>query len=218
MRYKACIFDLDGTTTDSVGAIAHTANLVLEKYGLPAQPEEAYKHFAGDGQFELIKRALRAAGDTKLEYYDAVMADYIEEFRTGCTYNVVPYDGILPMLEELKRMGIKTATLSNKRHDNVIHVVETVFGDGLFDVVMGQSDDIPKKPAPDGVYKILDKLGVDVSQCLYIGDTNTDIFTGKNAGADTVGVTWGFRGREELEEAGAVYIVDSPEQILEICR
>ena len=83
---------------------------------------------------------------------------------------------------------------------------------------MGQSDDIPKKPAPDGVYKILDKLGVDVSQCLYIGDTNTDIFTGKNAGADTVGVTWGFRGREELEEAGAVYIVDSPEQILEICR
>lgn len=144
MRYKACIFDLDGTTTDSVGAIAHTANLVLEKYGLPAQPEEAYKHFAGDGQFELIKRALRAAGDTKLEYYDAVMADYIEEFRTGCTYNVVPYDGILPMLEELKHMGIKTATLSNKRHDNVIHVVETVFGDGLFDVVMGQSDDIPK--------------------------------------------------------------------------
>ena len=122
------------------------------------------------------------------------------------------------MLEELKHMGIKTATLSNKRHDNVIHVVETVFGDGLFDVVMGQSDDIPKKPAPDGVYKILDKLGVDVSQCLYIGDTNTDIFTGKNAGADTVGVTWGFRGREELEEAGAVYIVDSPEQILEICR
>lgn len=218
MKYEMCIFDLDGTTTDSVGAIAHTANLVLKMHGFKPNPEEAYKQFAGDGQFELIKRALRAAGDDKLEKYEAVMADYIEYFKTGCTYNVVPYDGIVELLENLKKMGIKIATLSNKRHENVINVVETVFGKGFFDEVQGQSDDCPKKPAPDGAFKIMDKYGIKPEKCLYIGDTNTDMLTGKNAGTDTVGVTWGFRDRQELVEAGATFIVDSPKEILEICK
>lgn len=216
MKYEMCIFDLDGTTTDSVGAIAHTANMVLELHGFAAHPVEAYKKFAGDGQFELIKRALTAAGDKNLEEYDAVMADYIKYFKTGCTYNVVPYDGIAELLNSLKSMGIKLATLSNKRHENVISVVETVFGGRIFDEVMGHTDLCPKKPAPDGVIKIIKKYDISPDKCLYIGDTGTDMLTGKNAGVDTVGVTWGFRDRQELVETGAVYIVDSPKEILEI--
>jgi len=218
MKYDLCIFDLDGTTTDSVEAIADSANKVLALLGLEAQPVEAYKHFAGDGQFELIKRALRAAGDEKLEFYDRAMADYIEIFKTGCTYHVKPYDGITQLLNDLRRLGVKTATLSNKRHNNVVHVIDTVFKKGTFDCVLGQNDDIPKKPAPDGVYKIIDKTGADVSKCLYIGDTDTDMLTGRNAGVDTVGVTWGFRDRKELERAGAKYIVDTPGEILELVK
>lgn len=218
MRYDMCIFDLDGTTTDSLGAISHTANEVLQLHGLPAQPVNAYKSFVGDGQFELIKRALAAAGDTKLEKYDEVMADYIEHFKTGCTYNVVPYSGITQLLLSLKETGIKIATLSNKRHENVVHVVNTVFGPDMFDEVLGQSDSFPRKPAPDGVFMIIEKFRIAPDKCLYIGDTNTDILTGRNAGLDTAGVTWGFRTREELEEAGADYIVNLPQEILEICK
>lgn len=216
MKYEMCIFDLDGTTTDSVDAIAHTANKVLVLHGFAPNPVESYKQFAGDGQFELIKRALIAAGDKALEKYDEIMADYIKYFKTGCTYNVVPYDGIVSLLVSLKNMGIKLATLSNKRHENVISVVETVFGREIFDEVVGHTDSCPKKPAPDGAIRIMDKYGISPDKCLYIGDTGTDMLTGKNAGIDTVGVTWGFRDREELIQAGAVYIVDSPEEILEI--
>lgn len=216
MKYEICIFDLDGTTTDSVGAIAHTANKVLALHGFEPNPVESYKQFAGDGQFELIKRALTAAGDKNLTKYDEVMADYIKYFKTECTYNVVPYDGITELLNSLKAMGIKLATLSNKRHENVISVIEAVFGNDIFDEVLGNTDSCPKKPAPDGVFKILNKYDISPDKCLYIGDTGTDMLTGKNAGVDTVGVTWGFRDREELIQTGAAYIVDSPKEILEI--
>mgnify|MGYP002794593254 CR=1 FL=1 len=215
-KYKVCIFDLDGTITDSVGAIAHTANQTLELFGLAAQPVEAYKQFAGDGQYELIKRALTAAGDENLACYEKAMPKYIELFRDGCTYGVTAFDGIKELLGYLKEKGCKIAVLSNKHQVNTTKVVETVFGKNYFDVVMGQSDTCEKKPSPQGAWMIAEKFGLKPEECLYFGDTDTDMKTGKNAGMDTVGVTWGFRSRQELKDNGAKYIVDEPKEIMGI--
>lgn len=215
MRYKIWILDLDGTAADTVESIACTANRVLEEFNLTPQPVESYKSFAGDGQFVLIQRALKSAGDTELAYYERVMERYVEEFKSGCTYHVKPYDGLKEILETAKKEGIKLAILSNKRHNNVLTVVGAAYGDGFFDFVLGNTDDIKKKPAPDGIYYILDKYKIDSGDCLYIGDTDVDMQTGNNAGCITVGVTWGFRDRHELEENNADYIIDEPKGLLQ---
>ena len=216
MKYKLCIFDLDGTTSDSVGAIAHTANECLELYGLKANPVDDYKMFAGEGQYELIKRALIAAGDKELKLYNQVMPKYIELFKTGCIYNVATYPGIIELLKEIKQKQIKIAILSNKQNDNTVKVVEKIFGKDFFDVILGQKDTHNRKPSPEGAYIIMEELKVKAEECLYIGDTATDMETGINAGIDTVGVTWGFRTRQELAFAKAKYIVDEPKEILKL--
>jgi len=216
MKYKLCIFDLDGTTADSVCAIAHTAIQCLELYGLKTNPVEDYKMFAGEGQYELIKRALKAAGDKELKLYEQVMPKYIELFITGCIYNVDSYPGVIEMLKEMKQKEIKIAILSNKQNDNTVKVVEKIYGKGFFDVILGQKDTHNRKPSPEGVFILMKEFKVKAEECLYVGDTATDMETGINAGIDTVGVTWGFRTREELVFAKAKYIVDEPKEILEL--
>ena len=133
-------------------------------------------------------------------------------------YHVVPYDHIVWALGELKRQGVKIAVFSNKPHISAVSVVETIFGKGLFDHIQGQTDLIPIKPDPTGVYEILDQFGVQKDECLYFGDTNTDMLTGRNAGVITVGVTWGFRPRSELEQYGADVLIDSAKEIPELAK
>lgn len=212
---KAFIFDLDGTIVDSVGAIASCANDCLMEKGLKPHPVNAYMQFAGDGQYELIKRALRAAGDEKLSYYDEVMARYVEWFQERCHIGCMAYEGITEMLKELKKAGIKLAVLSNKAHKNSVKVVEHVFGEGFFDYIQGQMDNINRKPAPDGALMVMKELGVEATECIYVGDTSVDMQTGKAAGIFTVGVTWGFRDRAELVDNHADGIVDKPSQLLQ---
>ena len=129
-----------------------------------------------------------------------------------------PYDYVEWALNELKAKGIRIAVFSNKPHASAVSVVETIFGKGLFDHIQGQTDRIPIKPDPTGVYEILKEFGADKSECLYFGDTNTDMMTGHNAGVTTVGVTWGFRPRTELEEYKADIIIDSAREIPGLIR
>lgn len=206
---KAYIFDLDGTLVDSLYAIANCANFCLKEAGFKEQKVEDYKYFVGDGQYELIKRALVAAGDTELKSYEKVMARYIERFKDTCHIGCKAYDGMTEKLNELKSKGIKLAVLSNKAHINTLKVIEEVYGNCVFDVVMGQKDNVPKKPAPDGVFNIMKELNVNADECVYVGDTSVDMKTGKAAGLFTIGVTWGFRDRKELEENNADKIVDN---------
>ncbi len=128
-------------------------------------------------------------------------------------YEVKPYEGILDLLLWLKEKGIRMAVFSNKPDAEAKRVVSHVFGDEFFSMVVGQRDHVPKKPAPDGVYEILDHLGIKKEECWYFGDTNTDMMTGKGAGLFTVGVLWGFRKRAELEEYHADLIVEKPDEI-----
>lgn len=213
---KACIFDLDGTTLDTVESIATTANMVLSEFALEVHPNDSYKEFAGDGQVELVKRALIASGDTELKYFEKAMSRYIELFASKCTYNVVPYDGIRELFEELKKRDIKICIFSNKQHDNVVSILNELFGENYFDYVLGQKDTHKKKPSGEGIDIILENINIDMKNCIYIGDTNTDMMTGKNYGLYTVGVTWGFRKQRELIEANADYIIDNPLDLVKI--
>lgn len=210
---KICIFDLDGTLAKTQESIARPVNMTLEHFGLPAQPVEAFNYYAGDGIKNALKRALIDAGDTEAEHLEEGLPMCRAWMQEDPTYHVVPYDHMVWALEELKSHGVKIAVFSNKPHESAVSVVETIFGMGCFDHIQGQTDTIPIKPDPSGVYEILDKFGAEKSECLYFGDTNTDMLTGHNAGVTTVGVTWGFRPRAELEEYNADIIIDSAEEI-----
>lgn len=214
--FKCCIFDLDGTLLDTVASLAHSANRAMEKFGLPPQPVERYKYFAGDGQIELIKRCVIASGDTYLTNFYKVLHEYIKLFEKDCIYEVKPYDGITELTCWLKANNIKIAVLTNKQHDNALYVLNSVFGENYFDFILGQDDTHEKKPSRTGVDIILRKMNVKEDECIYIGDTNTDMKTGKNAGLFTVGVTWGFRDYEELKKGEPQAIIDSPLQLRDI--
>lgn len=212
---QACIFDLDGTLLYTLDSIAAPTNRVLEHFGLPAQPLEAYKYFIGDGLKNEMKRALIAAGDEGASHLEEAFALCEQWFGEDPLYHVEPYDGIPEMLAALKERGVRLAVLSNKPHAQAVSVVETIFGKGTFDHIQGQTDRIPIKPDPTGVYEVLEALGVAAGDCLYIGDTNTDMRTGKNADLRTVGVTWGYRPRTELKEGGADIIIGRPAQLID---
>lgn len=214
--YKAAIFDLDGTLTDTLESMAVAGNKTLESFGLEKRGVEEYKYFAGDGADTLVRRILVAAGDTECKLFDKAYNLYKKEFAIDCTYKVKPYDGIMDMVKQLKDKGIKLAILSNKPHARVVEVVYKFFGEGIFDIVQGQVDDVAKKPDPQGAILIAQKLGVQVDECIYVGDTDVDMKTGKSADMYTVGVLWGFREEEELKVNGADKIVSKPSEIIEL--
>lgn len=211
---KAVIFDLDGTLSDSIASIKYCADLAVKPLGMGPFTVEQYKYFVGDGAANLIKRCLVAGGDKELVHFEEAFARYKEIFRENCMYKVKPYDGIVELLQGLKDRGIKIAVLSNKPHVETINVIESLFGKGYFDLIQGQKPDVPIKPSPEGVFQILKELGMKVEEVVYIGDTCTDMKTGKAAGAFTVGALWGFRDRKELEENQADVIIGHPMELL----
>ena len=214
---KAVIFDLDGTLTDTLSSIANTANTVLKNNNFPPQPTEAYKQFAGDGAKVLIERALKAAGDNEVEeHINEVLAQYLKLFEKGCIEGVKPFKNIPELLKELKERGIKICILSNKPQMMTIEVVNNIFGENIFDIVQGQSEEIPPKPHQKGIQSIMKRLEVKAEECLYVGDSGVDMDTGNLAGIESVGVLWGFREKSELEAHNATYIISDPLEILTI--
>lgn len=216
--YRLCIFDLDGTLLNTISALTFTTNETLETFGLPGITPAQTKKMVGDGYKKLVERALLACGDEKLVHYEAALSVYMENFARYSMKDVVPYDGIPHLLRYLKDKGVKLAVYSNKPHYQAVEGIEAIFGSGYFDCIRGEQADTPKKPAPDGALLVCRELGMTPSDCLYLGDTNTDMRTGLAAGMDTVGVTWGFRDREELLSFNPRYIVDSPDQVEEIVK
>ena len=211
---KAVIFDLDGTLSDSIHSIKYCGDKAMEAVGLGGFSTDDYKYFVGDGAANLIKRALIANGDTELKFFDEAFVVYKEVFRENCMYKVEPYEGIRDLLAALKEKEIKIVVLSNKPHAETINVIETLFGKGYFDVIQGQKENVPIKPSPEGAFQILKQLEMTADEILYLGDTATDMKTGKSTGAFTIGALWGFRERKELEEGGADAIIAHPLEVL----
>lgn len=211
---KAVIFDLDGTLSDSIHSIKYCADRAVAEFGFGPFTEQQYKYFVGDGAANLVRRALAAGGDEEGIHFEEAFARYKEIFRENCMYQVVPYDGISELLAALKEKGVKIAVLSNKPHAETVNVIETLFGKNYFDVIQGQKENVAIKPSPEGVFQILEQLGLTVEEVLYLGDTSTDMKTGKSAGAFTLGALWGFRERQELEENHADAIIAHPREVL----
>lgn len=212
---KACIFDMDGTTVNTINSIAYFANNALIKAGLDKIETNVYKKLVGNGAKVLVERMLQTVGADE-SYFEKVSPEYNTTYENDFLYLTEPYDGVLDMLKDLKNMGITTTILSNKPHSTAIKVSEALFGSELIDICYGARDGIALKPDPEGVFAIIEELGLEKNECIYIGDTSTDMKTGKSAGLYTVGVLWGFRDREELEESGADIIISHPAEIINI--
>ena len=215
---KACIFDLDGTLTNTLESMTYSVNLTLEEMGLSKITKDQCRLFVGNGARVLMEKSLKAAGDTDASRIEEGMEIYGRIFDRNCTYHVTPYEGIPEMLKALKDKGIQLAVLSNKPDRQTVKVVKAIFGEELFDKVQGQTAEIPRKPSPLGPLAIAKEFNAKPSECLYMGDTKTDMDTGNAAGMFTIGVTWGFRPRKELEEHHAAKIVDKPEEILDYAK
>lgn len=214
--YRGCIFDLDGTLLNTLEGIAHTTNLTLASFGLAPFETEAYKLFVGDGAGKLIERVLLERGDKDLLLYDEMLAAYHRFFAVHCMYKLEPYDGIMDLIHSLKEKGVKIAVVSNKPHERVLQNMDAIFGKDFFDHLQGEKPGVNRKPDPAAVFETLKALGLNKEECLYVGDTNTDMMTGRNAGLDTAGVTWGFRSEEELRSYNPAYIVHHPSEIGDI--
>lgn len=214
---KLCIFDLDGTILDTLTAIAHFGNLGLSEIQLAPIAQKEYKYFAGDGRVKLIHRALSFYNADTPENYDKVSAAYDRAYEADPLYKTDTFDGMREALLELKNNGVRFAVCTNKPHNVASDAVARIFGD-MFDTVMGIGDGDIIKPDPTNTLKIINNAGVDKRDCLFIGDTNIDINTGKNAGIETVGVLWGFRDKKELEDAGADFIISKPCELIDIVK
>ena len=216
--YKACIFDLDGTLTDTLESLTYSVNATLKELELGQITDEQCKAFVGNGARRLIERSLQAAGDEYAERIEEAMEVYGRIFKEFCTYHVIPYAGIVEMLKELKMQNVRLGVLSNKPHLQTQDVVATFFEEELFTAIYGQQEHVPRKPDPTALYMIMEKWGITKEECIYIGDSEVDMKTGCAAGVTTIGVSWGFRTREVLVENGATYVVDKPEEIISIVK
>lgn len=212
---KACIFDLDGTLTNTLESMTYSVNLTLKEMGLSQITKDQCRMFVGNGARVLIEESLKASGDPKASRIEEGMKIYGRIFDQNCTYHVTPYEGISEMLKALKDRGIHLAVLSNKPDRQTVKVVKEIFGDNIFDYAQGQKDGIRRKPEPDGVWYLMEQMQVSKEECLYIGDSEVDAATGKNAGLKTIGVLWGFRDRKTLETAGADHLIERPEELLQ---
>ena len=212
---KACIFDLDGTLTNTLESMTYSVNLTLEEMGLSKITKDQCRLFVGNGARVLMEKSLKAAGDTDASRIEEGMEIYGRIFGRNCTYHVTPYEGIPEMLKALKDKGIHLAVLSNKPDRQTVKVVKAIFGEELFDYAQGQKEGIRRKPEPDGVWYLMEQMHVSKEECLYIGDSEVDAATGRNAGLKTIGVLWGFRDRKTLETAGADDLIDRPDELLQ---
>ncbi len=215
---RLAVFDLDGTAANTLENLAFCANSVIAGYGMSPIEAWRFKYFVGDGSYVQMRRLLEYKdlyhGEEDKPLLDELFGKYIDFLAVHCADNVVPYDGIIETVGELKKRGIQSVVFSNKPHRQAVKVIETVFPEDCFSAVRGQVEGFPRKPDPEGALILAEQAKVKPEECIYLGDTNTDMQTGKAAGMLTLGVLWGFRERDELEKAGADHIISAPAEIL----
>ncbi len=210
----AVIFDLDGTLLDTLDDLAAGVNYCMEKYGVPLHTREEVRGMVGNGIYVLLEKALPGGRD--FPQYDECVQDFSRYYSEHMMDRTRAFDGIDQMLERLAERGYGLAIVSNKFDSAVKDLNRQYFGD-VIPVAIGEAEaaGIKKKPAPDTVFAAMRELGAEPRQCICVGDSEVDIRTARNAGMPCICVTWGFKTREFLEDQGAEFIVDTPEELLE---
>ena len=212
MRYKAILFDLDGTLLDTLEDLATAANRALGTLGLPAHPTDAYRVFVGDGLRTLAERILPGEQRSAAQV-DALVAAFEREYSRTWNERTEPYAGVPEMLDRLTGDGYRLSVLSNKPDAFTRLCVEQLLPHWTFAPLYGQRPGVPKKPDPAAALAIAAELGLDPAEVLYLGDTATDMHTARAAGMAAVGVLWGFRSADELHAAGARHLITHPGEL-----
>lgn len=210
--YKAVIFDLDGTLLDTLGDLHAAVNHALNAFGFPERSIDEVRRFIGNGVVKLMERS--TPEDTDAETNRRCLDVFRQYYLIHMQDMTAPYEGVIELIEKLREKGIKTAVVSNKLHQAVYELCEDYFP-GIIDEAIGVSVESERKPSPVNVYKALEKMDVTADECIYIGDSEVDVQTSHNAGVKCIGVTWGFRDREELVEAGAELIMENCDDIFQ---
>ena len=197
------LWDLDGTLLDTLEDLADAVNFALREFGYPVRSVEEVRCFVGNGARRLIERAVPENGDVS-----AVFDTFRTYYNAHCQIKTKPYDGIM---EALRKLGEKypMAVVSNKP-DSAVKPLCAAYFPGLY--ARGESTDCPRKPAPDMVFKAMEAIGVE--RCVYVGDSEVDVLTARNAGVPCVSVLWGFRDRGEIEEAGGSHFCEHTEELV----
>ncbi len=211
-KYQAVIFDLDGTLADSLEDIADAMNRTLTKFGFPVHEYKDYKYFVGKGLKNLTISCL-PENERNDETVEKCFRFLMEDYRQNYLVKTKLYDGISDLLDDLDKKGLKLAVLSNKTDEITQSICNVILKYWHFEVILGFSDTFPRKPKPDAALFIAKQLNVSPEKMLYLGDTGIDMRTACAAGMFPVGVTWGFRKREELEEYGAKLIINHPMEL-----
>lgn len=217
MNYKGIIFDLDGTLTDTLKDVAVCMNAVLENHELPVFPEIEYKLFIGGGLYALIESVVPPALQNA-EFNKILAEEFLALYEKNAVVYTKLYPGIPELLTELEEMPIKKGILSNKLHPIVLEVVEKLLSPWRFHSVWGVKPDYPKKPDPACALEIAKELRVGTGEILFVGDSGSDMETAVLAGMVPVGVLWGFRDKAELREHGSAYLLEKPEDLLDIVK
>lgn len=213
MKFKAIIFDLDGTLVDTLPGIAAAVNRVLAKAGLPEHDTERYKAFIGDGLAKLVQRALPGEITAPTMVRQAI-ADTAREYDRSWAASSKLYPGISGLLQACAAAGLKLAVITNKPDKPARDMVDYFFPSNIFSHVAGAVSSIPPKPDPTGVELAMGKLGVDPGDCLFLGDMAVDIETAQNAGMVPVGALWGYQSADALLTAGAGILVRTPADLM----
>ncbi|WP_312370700.1 HAD family hydrolase [Lachnoclostridium sp.] len=214
-QIKTVIFDLDGTLLNTLEDLQSSVNATLSTYGYPERSLEEVRQFVGNGVARLMELAVPEQLDS--EKSKEVLDNFKLHYAKNCNNKTKPYDGILTLLSDLKNQGYRLAIVSNK-FDAAVKDLNQLYFSNYIEVAIGQREGVRKKPYPDTVNIALKELGSCAQEALYIGDSEVDIETAKNAGLRMISVDWGFRKREELIQNGAKIIVEKPEDIIEYLK
>ncbi len=211
---RAVLFDLDGTLLDTLDDLADSGNAVLQAHGFEAHSVEAYRNFIGDGMGKLVERIFPLGEVSDPAALAQRLQEYKAAYQDRWRNKTKVYEGIPELLGKLSEQGVKTGVLTNKAHTFAVRCVEEFFGDHPWDVVLGQRESVPRKPDAAGARDALEKMGVSAEEALFVGDSSVDMQTAVNAGITAIGVSWGFRGREELITNGASVVIDAPGELV----
>ena len=212
--YKTVLFDLDGTLLDSLQDLAQASNYVCRLHGWPEHSLEAYRHFVGNG-IPMLCRRFSPESQRDSQTQAQVLAEFQTYYSLHKQDTTGPYPGIPLLLKALQREGISYGVVTNKEHTLAQAIVEHYFPREV-KWVQGATPELPSKPDPAGVLRLMNQMRAEPSTTLFVGDSDVDIYTACNAGIDSCGVLWGFRSQEELTQAGAVHLARNVEHLAAI--
>ncbi len=211
---QVVIFDLDGTLLQTLPSITVSSNAMLKYFGLPSVDMDLVARFIGNGSRILVERLMRHAGREEPLIVEEALKVYLDVFEIHCTDGVEPFDGVPEMLRDLRSMGADLAVVTNKNASMTARVLSAAFAPDLFSDIRGYTPSFPLKPDPSLTIDVLQNLQALPGCSFFVGDSDIDVFTGKNAGTRTIAVTWGYQPIERLRDANPDYIADKPEEVV----